>query len=135
MACFPFDLQDRFVVFDGEKRAAAVPVARAVRDGGAGFTVGIFAFTDDASVHADHWERHPDGDEVLCVLEGCLVVTIEGDGTRERSVILEKGQALIVPQARWHRLLVVEPGRLLVCTPRSGTALRRVESAEAVAVA
>ena len=37
---------------------------------------------------------------------------------------IAKGEAFIVPRASWHRLRVLEPGRLLFFTPRAGTAPR-----------
>lgn len=85
--------------------------------------LGINDFSDDDSVHADHWECHPEGDETLCVLEGRLLVVIEQeDDTRQ--VVIEKGQTFIVPRACWHRLQVLEPGRLLFFTPAAATELR-----------
>jgi mannose-6-phosphate isomerase-like protein (cupin superfamily) len=78
----------------------------------------------------DHWECHPEGDEILCVLEGRLLDAVNRDGDTQEAVI-EKGQAFIVPRASWHHLRVLEPGRLLFFTPTSGTALRLHTSEEA----
>lgn len=93
-----------------------------------GCTLGIFDFHDDRSVHADYWESHPTGDEILCVLQGRLLASVDHDGATEDAEIGE-GQALIVPQGRWHRLRVLEPGRLVVFTPRAGTRLRQHDPA------
>ena len=84
---------------------------------------GIIDVHDDYSVHADHWEYHPAGDEILYVLEGRLLATVDRDGATEEAEI-ERGQAFIVPRQSWHRLQVLEPGRLFFFTPRAGTQLR-----------
>jgi mannose-6-phosphate isomerase-like protein (cupin superfamily) len=91
---------------------------------------GVVDFVDDDSIHADYWERHPAGDEILCVLEGRLIASVDGEGGAEEAVI-EAGQVLIVPRRRWHRLQVLEPGRLLFFTPAAGSQLRPCAKEEA----
>ncbi|ETF02592.1 cupin [Advenella kashmirensis W13003] len=94
--------------------------------------VGIKAFSDQASVHGNHWERHPHGDEVLTVLEGELRI-VPGIGAAgadkadpnpyaidahpDKSWRLASGESAIVPQGCWHRLEVLQPGRLMFITP------------------
>jgi mannose-6-phosphate isomerase-like protein (cupin superfamily) len=84
------------------------------------WTVGAFHAESDRSVHADHWERHPQGHEVLVVLSGALGVHLRDEGP-EPVVTLTAGQSFIVPPGRWHRLAVEEPGDLISITPRTGT--------------
>lgn len=121
----PFSLLDSLIAYGDDKRVARVSQTLAAlhHDAAVSSILGIFSFSDDDSVHADHWECHPAGDETLYVLEGRLLVAIDLDGVTEE-VVIEKGQAFIVPKASWHRLRVLEPGRLLVFTPRAGTTLR-----------
>lgn len=92
----------------------------------ADWIIGVHAFTDDRSVHADHWERHPRGDEVLCLLDGAVTVTLAGDATPQRQIVLQSGQALVVPCGVWHRLQVQQAGRLMFVTPGVGSEHRRV---------
>jgi mannose-6-phosphate isomerase-like protein (cupin superfamily) len=91
------------------------------------WTMGAFHADGDRSVHADVWERHPAGHEVLCVLSGQFRVYLRdhGDGS-EPVAHLSAGGSFIVPPGRWHRLSVVEPGDLLSITPRPGTEHEKV---------
>ncbi len=61
----------------------------------------------DAS--GDHGgERHLDADEVLYLISGAFRLSLElGDGRAE--VPVKAGEAVIVPQGIWHRLIVDEP--------------------------
>jgi len=126
-----FSLRDTLISYSDDRRAARLPRSRdgheRMQDG---CTLGVVAFHDDRSVHADCWECHPAGDEVLCVLEGRLLVTPDRGGATEDAVI-GQGQAFIVPRRTWHRLLVLEPGRLPFLTPRAGARRRRHETGAA----
>jgi Cupin domain len=51
---------------------------------------------------ASAWERHPDTDEFLMVLEGSVTVEVLTD-TDSHLVPLTAGQFVIVPQGSWHR--------------------------------
>jgi mannose-6-phosphate isomerase-like protein (cupin superfamily) len=124
MARVPFKMAECLISYSADKRA--IQVLEPFSDlGGADLNClfGVCDFADDASVHADQWERHPDGDEILCVLEGRLLATLELDGAAD-AVTIEKGQVFIVPQGSWHRLQVLAPGRLLFFTPTAGVELR-----------
>jgi len=90
--------------------------------------IGFKAFSDGASLHGGHWERHPLGDEVLCLLEGRVRVILRAAGAGEGdeggagcATPLEPGQMLVVPRGSWHRLEVLAPGRLLFITPARGS--------------
>jgi len=60
------------------------------------------------------WERHPDGDELLYVVEGWVDVTLQG-GERHR---IDHGSVYVVPRGVWHRFHAAEPALLLSATPR-----------------
>ncbi len=51
---------------------------------------------------ASPWERHPDGDEVLHVLEGEVQVVLLGESGTVRTR-LQAGQVFIVPRNTWHQ--------------------------------
>jgi PhnB protein len=62
------------------------------------------------------WERHPDGDELLLVLDGGLEVTVltdDGPVTRR----LRAGEAFVCPQGLWHRQLAAKSVSMLYGTP------------------
>src|SRR5690242_11852771 len=109
------DLFDTLIhLRQGGVAEAAEPRTRANALAGRGdasvWTVGAFHADSDQAVHADVWERHPGGYEVLCVLSGAMHVYLRdrGDGTVPVAT-LTPGQLFIVPVGRWHRLAVVEP--------------------------
>lgn len=57
-------------------------------------------------------ERHLDGDEVLYLIAGKMrVVLTDGDETVEAPV--QAGEAILVPRAVWHRIVVDEPAKFL----------------------
>jgi quercetin dioxygenase-like cupin family protein len=62
------------------------------------------------------WERHPDGDELLHVLEGEVEVTLllPGESVKE---IVPAGSVLVVPRGVWHRQMARPSVTLLAATP------------------
>src|SRR5918912_110501 len=60
---------------------------------------GIFAakFSGESS-----WERHPNGEEIVQVVEGAATVHLITD-QGPQSVFLTEGMVIIVPQNTWHR--------------------------------
>jgi mannose-6-phosphate isomerase-like protein (cupin superfamily) len=78
-----------------------------------------------ADFHADEWEMHPAGDEILYLLAGALDVVLDEPGG-ERTVALRAGQGCLVPQGIWHRVVLGRPSDLLFVTPAHGTRHRPV---------
>jgi len=66
------------------------------------------------------WERHPEGDELLCVLEGNVVVTIISNSGQDSS-ILTQGSVCVVPKGLWHRQRADSGAVVLFATPTEGT--------------
>ncbi|UXY53737.1 cupin domain-containing protein [Pseudomonas tohonis] len=64
------------------------------------------------------WERHPDGDKLLHVLEGELDITLlAAIGLLQETV--RAGSILVVPRGLWHRLNGREAA-ILAVVPRHG---------------
>ncbi len=122
-----FRLAENLVALHPDSTAKVIPF-RDRGDTDANWIIGVKPVSDDASVHAGHWERHPLGEEVLCLLEGRVVVTLSAESESEQKVTLIEGQALVVPRGTWHRLHVEQPGRLMFVTPSVGSEHRRVEA-------
>jgi len=61
-------------------------------------------------------EMHPDGDELLYLVEGAIDVVVD-QAAGERRISLQPGQAFVVPCGLWHRVMVREPCCLLYFTP------------------
>ena len=69
-------------------------------------------------------EMHPDGDELLILVEGLIDVALdEEDG--EHITSLSPGDAFVVPRGIWHRVIVKSPCRLLHFTPGRSQVRRR----------
>ena len=86
-----------------------------------GWLIGIYP----APQTWEHWEMHPNGDELVQLLSGALDVVLElPDG--EETVGLRGREALLVPKGVWHTVKVVDPGETLHITCGAGTEMRPV---------
>jgi len=74
---------------------------------------GIFA---SKSAGKGAWERHPDGDELVQIVDGAATLHIVGaDGPQ--SYALGAGTLAIVPQGTWHRFHYPDGVTLITVTP------------------
>jgi mannose-6-phosphate isomerase-like protein (cupin superfamily) len=90
-----------------EKKGAIVSLAR-FRDGA------IFAAK---FAGASDWERHPQGDEIVEIIDGAMMLhLISADGRRRAT--LTAGMMAIVPQNTWHRFEAPGGVCLLTATPQ-----------------
>ncbi len=83
----------------------------------------------DADVHADHWEIHPDDDEVVACLTGGMRLYLRPQGPADHEVeaVLPAGTAVVVPGGRWHRIELDSPSELLAITVAKGSRLQKRE--------
>jgi quercetin dioxygenase-like cupin family protein len=77
-----------------------------------GLTFGIAVMTKTAP-HGG--ERHPDGDEVLYVVDGRARLIFTDDPLPD--VDLQPGAVVIVPKGLWHRVEILEPCHIVYLTP------------------
>ena len=77
-----------------------------------GYTFGVASMTEN-SPHDG--EMHPDGDEVLYLIDGKVRVMLETDPIQELE--LNPGDGMIVPKGVWHRVDILEPSRIVYLTP------------------
>ena len=63
------------------------------------------------------WERHPNGDEMVQVIEGetSLVLLIDNEEVPNK---IKAGELLIVPQGIWHRFESPKGVKVLTITPQ-----------------
>lgn len=74
----------------------------------------------------DHWEMHPNGDEMVCLLAGNVTFLLEeGDGVSTVE-LTEDGAFTLVPKGTWHTAKVKAPSRMLFITAGEGTRHRPV---------
>ncbi|MGW5414530.1 cupin [Actinomadura geliboluensis] len=76
-----------------------------------------------ADVHADHWEVHPEADEVVSCLIGKIRLYLrpERAGQREEEIRLTAGTAAVVPRGRWHRIELDTPSTIMAATLPRGS--------------
>lgn len=129
MAIAPIDLFASFIHLQQDGQAhAEQPVFDFERNG---WQLMAFHVETDADVHADHWEIHPNADEVVSCLTGALRLHFrpERPGEDEEVVNLVAGTVVIVPRGRWHRIALDVPGDIMSITlPRGSRLEKRTEA-------
>ena len=80
-----------------------------------GLTIGIVEMSEN-SPHDG--EMHPDGDEVLYLISGHVIVVFEDEGFDD--VNMQPGDGLIVPKGVWHRVDILSPSKIMYATPGPG---------------
>ena len=116
-------LASTFLVLDRGHRATPVEVTPTIwQELGARFEgfdgrvlLSCFSFDKDW----DSWERHPAGDEVVCLLSGDVTMVLEGrcDGVR----LTEPGSCVVVPKNTWHTAKTSVETKMIFVTPGEGT--------------
>ena len=119
----PIDLSTTYLSLDRESRARVLEAGSGPPPRIDGYTIGA-AHMRRNPPHAG--EVHPDGDEILYLISGRIDVILE-EPTGNRTLTVEPGHAIIVPQGVWHRVEVREPCHLLFITPGPGGAHRPIQ--------
>jgi mannose-6-phosphate isomerase-like protein (cupin superfamily) len=82
----------------------------------------IFDYAQDWA----HWEMHPLGDELVCVLSGTALMVFEQVG-QPQSIRLDKpGDFVRVPKGTWHTAKINAACRMLFVTAGEGTQMRPI---------
>jgi mannose-6-phosphate isomerase-like protein (cupin superfamily) len=63
------------------------------------------------------WERHPNGDELVQIVDGATSVDIIVDG-EVQTHHLSTGMIVVVPQGAWHRFQAPDGVSIVTATPR-----------------
>jgi mannose-6-phosphate isomerase-like protein (cupin superfamily) len=122
----PFDLDGTFIRLAGDQRAEPLPVGtdfwQRLATGSLGSFHGEYLITSHA-YEADwrHWEMHPNGDEIVCLMSGSLEFALEVDAAVRHVELGRTGEFLIVPRGSWHTANVPVAARLLFITAGEGT--------------
>lgn len=91
-----------------------------------GWQLAAFHAQTDADVHADHWEVHDEGEEVVCCLDGRIRLYFRGERPGgEEEIKMSAGRAVIVPRGQWHRIELDTPSDVMALTMRRGTRLEK----------
>lgn len=77
-----------------------------------GMTVGIITMSSNAPHNG---ELHPDGDEILYVISGRI--SVRGESAPDDPLLMQAGDACIVPKGEWHKVDLLEETQLMHITP------------------
>jgi quercetin dioxygenase-like cupin family protein len=69
------------------------------------------------------WERHPQGDEIVYVVDGATTLHLI-TGAAPEAVALTAGQMVVVPQNAWHQFEAPEGVCVMTVTPQPTEHLR-----------
>jgi quercetin dioxygenase-like cupin family protein len=101
-------LEGRTPTTSDEAREGAFTSLASYRDGG--MFAGKFAGTSA-------WERHPQGEEIVHILEGAATLHLMTEEGRQ-SVALRDGMIVIVPQNMWHQFEAPDGVCVMTTTPQ-----------------
>jgi mannose-6-phosphate isomerase-like protein (cupin superfamily) len=66
---------------------------------------------------SSEWERHPNGDEVVMVLDGTTTVILLRNAKEER-FFLSGNELVVIPAGMWHRFEGSEQLKVMTITPQ-----------------
>jgi len=126
-----FDLTTTFVVMRPDQTASTAEVTPTVFEEldrrFDGFCrhllVSCFEFDADWST----WERHPAGDEFICLISGRAMLVLERESGEDVVHLDAPGACALVPKGTWHTARTSTPTRMLFVTPGEGTENRPVQ--------
>lgn len=122
----PYNITSTFLRLRSDVTIEPIPVEdnfwQTLAQGGYGnfhneYLVTCHAFDRDWS----SWEMHPNGDELVCLLEGAVTFMLEETGGNRALELGQSGDYLIVPKGVWHTARVRGPSRVLFITAGEGT--------------
>ncbi len=72
------------------------------------------------------WERHPSGDEIVCLISGEIAFVLEGEPENTETLLSKPGDFAFVPKGAWHTARVAKPASMLFITAGEGTEHRPI---------
>jgi mannose-6-phosphate isomerase-like protein (cupin superfamily) len=63
------------------------------------------------------WERHPNGDEIVQIIDGTTTLYVISEG-RSEAFTISVGAFVVIPQGAWHRFESEEGVTLMTVTPQ-----------------
>lgn len=64
------------------------------------------------------WERHPNGDELVQILEGSVTLALRQPDGAEETHDLRAGMVAVVPRNTWHQFAAPDGVTLMTTTPQ-----------------
>jgi cupin superfamily acireductone dioxygenase involved in methionine salvage len=130
MSTSPKNIDELFVVIDSEQNAH-IEIADAELYSRLESNYSEFRSCELISCHTfekdwDSWENHPNGDEVVLLLEGNMTFLLQSDNGSTSVVLKKMGDYAIVPKNTWHTAKVYNRSKVLFITPGEGTMLKNI---------
>jgi mannose-6-phosphate isomerase-like protein (cupin superfamily) len=122
-----FDLEDTYLSLDGQGVVGVHPVGPDfwATIGQNPDILGTLVTVSTADRDWTSWEMHPQGAEVLVLLEGQVTMVLDGAAGESRHPMMP-GATLVIPKGTWHRALIAQPMRMLFVTYGAGTTHRPI---------
>ncbi len=115
------DLQTTYLSLDGKGRIATHPANDFWQTIGSNTSLlPTLIVTSESKADWPHWEMHPEGEEIIILLEGAMTMVLDRGDTEEKFA-LEPGKTFIVPRSVFHRALVARPSKFIGITCGAGT--------------
>ncbi|MEM9256911.1 MAG: hypothetical protein AAGA91_15800 [Pseudomonadota bacterium] len=67
------------------------------------------------------WERHPHGDEIVCLMTGEITLALLVNGETRSLKATQAGEYVVVPKGVWHTAVDAKAATVLFITPGQGT--------------
>jgi uncharacterized cupin superfamily protein len=74
------------------------------------------------------WERHPNGDEIVCLLSGAVTVILEGNDDNTLIELRRMGDYAFIPKGTWHTAKTTQATTMLFITAGEGTENRAAQT-------
>jgi mannose-6-phosphate isomerase-like protein (cupin superfamily) len=124
-----FKLAEHYLSLDGQGRVKH-------HDGGETFwsnmaaqdVLGTLVSFGESESDWPHWEMHPQGDEVLFVVDGEITLILENPAGGDERVRMAAYDSFVIPAGAWHRALIHRPAKTLFITYGAGTRHKPVAS-------
>jgi quercetin dioxygenase-like cupin family protein len=132
-----FDLEKTYLFIDGVGGLASQAVGPAFwaeisENPNAG---GTMISASEGAGDWDRWEMHPEGAEVLVILEGEPCIWLQHAGGRLEAISARAGATIIVPKGAWHRAECDHHYKILYITYGPGTTHRPVTADDRIKAA
>ena len=132
-----FDLEKTYLFIDGVGGLAAQAVGPSfwaeIADNP--LARGTMISASEGAGDWDRWEMHPEGAEVLVILEGAPRIWLEHPDGRLEAIATHVGATVVVPKGAWHRAECERPYKILFVTYGPGTTHRPVTDRDRVSAA